>query len=78
MIRTQISLDNEVYEEAKREARCEGVSLAEFFRRALDRALEPRRRGDGRLWMRHAGSLASCDPDASRSVDVVVYGRSRP
>jgi hypothetical protein len=78
MIRTQISVDDEVYEEARREARHEGVSLAEFFRRALDRALEPRRRGGGRLWMRHAGSLASGDPDASRSVNQVVYGRSRP
>jgi hypothetical protein len=78
MIRTQISLDNEVYEDARREARREGVSLAEFFRRALDRALDPRRKSDGRPWMRHAGSLTSGDPDASRSVNQVVYGRSRP
>jgi len=78
MIRTQISLDEAVYEEAKREARRAGISLAELLRRALDRELEPCRVRNGKPWMRHAGSLASGDPDASESVDSVVYGRSRP
>lgn len=31
-----------------------------------------------RPWMRHAGTLASGDRDASRTVNAVVYGRPRP
>jgi len=77
MIRTQISLDEAAYREAKQEARRQGISLAEFLRRAVRLALEPRSRED-RPWMRHAGAVASGDRDASRSVDEVVYGRPRP
>lgn len=77
MVRTQISLDERAYEEAKAEAAQQGISLAEFLRRAVAAALAPRRRTD-RPWMRHAGTLASGDPDASTTVDEVVYGRGRP
>ncbi|MBI4263721.1 MAG: CopG family transcriptional regulator [Acidobacteria bacterium] len=77
MVRTQISLDERAYEEAKAEAALQGISLAEFLRRAVAAALAPRRRAD-RPWMRHAGTLASGDPDASTTVDEVVYGRGRP
>jgi hypothetical protein len=77
MIRTQISLDPTAYREAKREAQRRGISLAEFLRRLVDAALGDRRRGD-RPWMRHAGAVASNDPEASGSVDRVVYGRPRP
>ena len=77
MIRTQISLDERAYREAKAEARREGISLAEFLRRAVAVALGGR--ASGRTpWMRHAGALSSGDPDASVSVDEVVYGRPRP
>jgi hypothetical protein len=52
-----------------------GISLVGFLRRAIQMALPP----DGnKPWMRHAGALASNDPDASKSVDDVVYGRARP
>lgn len=77
MIRTQISLDEQAYREAKAEARRQGISLAEFLRRAVRLALPARGRGD-RPWMRYAGAVASGDPDASQSVDAVVYGRPRP
>ncbi|MBI2015654.1 MAG: ribbon-helix-helix protein, CopG family [Candidatus Rokubacteria bacterium] len=77
MIRTQISLDEKAYREAKVEARRQGISLAEFLRRAVRLALPPRTRTD-QPWMRSAGAVASGDPDASRSVDEVVYGRPRP
>jgi Ribbon-helix-helix protein, copG family len=77
MVRTQISLDETAYRNAKRAARRQGISLAEFLRRAVAMALGPRTGGD-RPWMRHAGSLASGDPRASGSVDAVVYGRPRP
>lgn len=77
MIRTQVSLDPDAYREAKAEAARQGVSLAEFLRRAVALMLGSRKRAAS-PWMRHAGSLASGDPAASRSVDVVVYGRGRP
>jgi hypothetical protein len=78
MIRTQISLDKEAYREAKREARHQGISLAEFLRRLVAEGIRHRRIKD-RPWMRHAGVLASGDRNASRSVDAVVYGgRPRP
>lgn len=77
MVRTQISLDERAYRSAKAQARREGISLAEFLRRALARALTEAA-PDKRPWMRHAGSLASGDPDASATVNDVVYGRGRP
>lgn len=77
MVRTQISLDEKAYREAKAEARRQGVSLAEFLRRAVRLALPPRA-GDNRPWMSFAGAVASGDPDASATVDEVVYGRPRP
>ncbi len=77
MIRTQISLDEGAYREAKREARQQGISMAEFLRRLVAAAIRHRRTKD-RPWMRHAGVLASGDRKASQSVDAVVYGRPRP
>lgn len=77
MIRTQISLEEDAYSQAKAEARRNGISLAEFLRRAVAVALGQRKR-PARPWMRYAGSLSSGDPHASRSVNDVVYGRGRP
>jgi hypothetical protein len=77
MIRTQISLDEDAYREAKKEAREQGISLAEFLRRLVAHGIRHRHIKD-RPWMRHAGAVASGDPDASTNVDAVVYGRPRP
>lgn len=77
MIRTQISLDEDAYREAKLEAERQGISLAEFLRRLVAAGIRHRRVHD-RPWMRHAGSVSSGDPDASTSVDDVVYGRPKP
>jgi len=41
MIRTQVSLDEEKYKLAKREARALGISVAEFVRRAIRQSLPP-------------------------------------
>jgi hypothetical protein len=71
MIRTQISLSESEYCEAKREARRLGISLAELLRRSL-RSLLPVDRS--RPWMRYAGMIESGQPDASRRIDEVVYG----
>jgi hypothetical protein len=71
MVRTQISLTEEEYEAAKREARRLGISLAELLRRSL-RTLLPA--DEGRPWMRYAGSIESGDPASSQTVDDLVYG----
>jgi hypothetical protein len=71
MIRTQISLPKDEYAAAKREAARLGVSLAEFFRRALRSALPV---DDSSPWMRYAGLVETGDPESSRNIDDVVYG----
>ncbi|MGA3029099.1 MAG: CopG family transcriptional regulator [Bryobacteraceae bacterium] len=71
MIRTQISLDEEEYELAKKEARALGVSIAEFVRRAVRDRLPVA--GDA-PWMRYAGFVESGDSRSSQSIDDVVYG----
>ncbi|MBX3269307.1 MAG: ribbon-helix-helix protein, CopG family [Sandaracinaceae bacterium] len=76
MIRTQVSLDEEMYQQAQEEARRQGISFAELCRRALARALS-HRHGD-RPWLRFAGAVESGSPDASQTVDEVVYGRQCP
>jgi hypothetical protein len=71
MIRTQISLSEEEYEAAKREAARLGISLAELLRRSL-RSLLPV--DESKPWMRYAGMVETGDPDSSRHVDDIVYG----
>lgn len=71
MIRTQISLSAVEYQQAKKEAKKLGVSLAEFFRRALRLALPIKR---DKPWMRYIGFVESGDPQSSQRIDEVVYG----
>jgi hypothetical protein len=52
MVRTQISLDEAAYRDAKAEARRQGVSLAEFLRRSVAASLASRRTST-KPWMRH-------------------------
>ena len=71
MIRTQVSLDEGEYEVARREAQALGVSVAEFFRRAIrDKLPVP----NDAPWMRYAGVVESGDPNSSQSIDEIVYG----
>lgn len=72
MIRTQISLTEEEYRAAKREARRLGISLAELLRRSL-RAILPA--DTSRPWMRYAGMVESGDPRSSERIDEIVYGQ---
>jgi hypothetical protein len=72
MIRTQISLSEEEYQAAKREAERQGISLAELLRRALRVLIPPDR---DKPWMRYSGLVESGDRDASRRIDEIVYGR---
>jgi hypothetical protein len=76
MIRTQISLERDMYNEAKREAARQGISFAELVRRALARVLPDS--DSSSPWMRHAGVVGDGGREASTSVDRVVYGRERP
>lgn len=71
MIRTQISLDKREYRLAQKEARAAGISLAEFVRRAIRRALPPPGEPP---WMRYCGTIESGDPRSSQRIDEVVYG----
>ncbi|MGD0133031.1 MAG: ribbon-helix-helix protein, CopG family [Bryobacteraceae bacterium] len=71
MIRTQVSLQEKEYELAKKEAKALGISVAEFVRRAVRERLPI---SEGPSWMRYAGMVASGDPNASLSIDEIVYG----
>ena len=72
MIRTQISLSEEEYKAAKREAARLGVSLAELLRRSLRTVLPA---DESKPWMRYAGLVETEDPKSSQRVDAVVYGK---
>lgn len=71
MIRTQISLTEAEYRAAKKEAKRLGISLAELLRRSLRTMLPV---DESRPWMRHAGMIESGDPNASQTIDEIVYG----
>lgn len=75
MIRTQISVDEELYERAKALARRQGISLAELCRRSLQEVVG--REPSSKPWMAFAGILDG-RPEDSESVDSVVYGREEP
>jgi hypothetical protein len=72
MIRTQISLSEEEYIAAKREASRLGISLAELLRRSLRTTLPV---DESKPWMRYAGMVASGDPESSRHIDDLIYGQ---
>jgi hypothetical protein len=72
MIRTQISLTAAEYALAKKDAKKQGISVAEYFRRAL-RLLLPRQ--EKNPWMAFAGMVSSGDAQASQKIDEVVYGQ---
>lgn len=71
MIRTQISLSEEEYAAAKKEAERLGISLAELLRRSL-RTLLPA--DPDRPWMRYAGFVATGDPHSSETIDDLIHG----
>ncbi len=72
MIRTQISLESEVYEEAKLYAAESGISLAEFCRQSVTEQLVKYRKS-GPI-ARFVG-IYDGDPNDSSTVDEVVYGK---
>jgi len=75
MIRTQISVDAELYARAKGIARREGISVAELCRRSLRETVA--RQPGAKPWMAYAGIIDGRSGD-SATVDEVVYGRPSP
>jgi len=75
MIRTQISVDEAVYEHAKAVAKRRGISLAELVRRGLEETLA--REPEDWPWMAYAGAIDG-DLQDSSTVDDAVYGRNAP
>ncbi|MBZ5669032.1 MAG: CopG family transcriptional regulator [Acidobacteriia bacterium] len=71
MIRTQVSLGEQDYKWAKKEAAALGISVAEYVRRAIRRVLPPSGRP---AWMRYAGLVESGNARSSLSIDEIVYG----
>jgi hypothetical protein len=72
MIRTQVSLSEEEYEAAKKEAQRLGISLAELVRRSVRIMLSV---DETKPWMRYAGLVESGDPQSSQHIDDIVYGQ---
>ncbi len=71
MIRTQVSLEEQDYKLAKKEAAALGIQVAEYIRRAIRRVLPTSARP---VWMRYAGLVESGDQRSSQSIDDLVYG----
>jgi hypothetical protein len=71
MARRQVSLDEEDYVLAKKEAEALGISVAEFVRRAIREVLPASGKAP---WMRYAGMVESGDPHSSLKIDEIVYG----
>ncbi len=73
MIRTQISLTEEEYKEAKKQAKRLGISLAAFLREALKQLFPVD--SSGKPWMRYRGLVASGDEHSSQNIDDLIYGQ---
>jgi hypothetical protein len=71
MIRTQISLSEDEYRMAKKEAKRLGISLAELLRRSIRSVLPV---DESAPWMRYAGMVETGDPRSSQKIDEIIYG----
>src|ERR1700722_7274019 len=71
MIRTQISLEKEEYQLAKKEAKARGISVAHFVRMAVRDKLPAKDAAPG---MRYHGDGESGDPNSTPTTDEIVYG----
>ena len=69
MIRMQVSLDEREYALIKKEAKAQGISVAEYVGRAIRETLPASSAGP---WMRYAGFVESGDRRSSQSIDEIV------
>lgn len=74
MKRTQISLSEEEYKLAKKEAKRQGVSLAELLRQALRKTLPIKA---DKPWMNYSGLVESGNSNSSETIDDIVYGHEK-
>lgn len=76
MIRTQVSFEPELYREAQQEAARLGISLAEFCRRALKRALGAQSPDPKKPWLKYSGAISGgrSDESSKANIDGAVYG----
>lgn len=76
MIRTQISFERDLYQQAQREAARLGISLAELCRRSLRRGLGMKGTRQNSPWLRYTGSISGgrVDESSKANIDSVVYG----
>jgi hypothetical protein len=72
MLRIQVSLDEQDYKLAKKEAAALGISVTEYVRRAIQSMRPP---SGQPKWMRYAGLVESGDPQSSQMIDAFIYGR---
>lgn len=79
MVRTQISFEEDLYRDARAEARRLGISLAELCRRALRQVMPAGSARPGKPWMRFSGIVKGGHRDSSRKakIDRTVYGAAR-
>ena len=70
MIRTQVSLDEKEYKLTKKSAKAQGISVAEYVRRAIRQSLSDA----DKPWMKYAGMVETGDPNSSQTIDDVIYG----
>ena len=71
MIRTQVSFNKEEYQLAKKLAKENGISLAEYFRRALLNFLPV---NNDAPWMKYQGLVESGKSYKKEEFDEMVYG----
>jgi len=74
MLRTQVSLDEQDYGLAKKEAAALGISVAEYVRRAIRSVLPAPPSRNKPKWMRYTGFVESGNPQSSQRIDEIVYG----
>jgi post-segregation antitoxin (ccd killing protein) len=75
MVRTQISVDESLYQRAKKAARRRGISIAELCRQGLEKTLANEM--PNKPWMELAGVFEG-KPDDSVSIDSELYGQDHP
>jgi hypothetical protein len=75
MIRTTISFDSDLYEQASKCAKRKGISFAELCRRAVAEVVA--RESFKQPWMAFAGIFDGSEGD-SKSIDSVVHDREAP
>ena len=75
MIRTQVSLGENEYHLAKREAKALGIPVAELVRRALRQSIAIEAQNSTQApWMRYAGLVETGDAHSGQRIDDLIYG----